>query len=73
MPITQLKNEALERFNAKDYKQALELYLYLANQGVGCEANQEKAIEWCRKSAFNGHQKAKDIMHRMQQDGQIVF
>jgi len=43
------------------------------DQGLGCETNQEKALEWCRKASFVGHQKAKDIMYRMQQDGQIVF
>jgi TPR repeat protein len=40
---------------------------------LGCEESTEKALEWCRKASFQGHQKAKDIMHRMQQDGQIVF
>ena len=43
------------------------------DQGLGCEVDHEKALEWCRKASFQGHQKAKDIMHRMQQDGQIVF
>ena len=37
------------------------------------EEDKEKAIEWCRKASFQGHQKAKDIMMRMQNDGQIVF
>ena len=43
------------------------------DQGLGCEIDHEKALEWCRKASFAGHQKAKDIMHRMQQDGQILF
>jgi len=43
------------------------------DQGLGCKENKEKALEWCRKASFAGHQKAKDIMHRMQQEGQIVF
>jgi TPR repeat protein len=41
--------------------------------GLGCQEDKEKAIEWCRKAAFQGHPKAKGIIQRMQQDGQIVF
>ena len=43
------------------------------DNGLGCEEDKEKAIEWCRKAAFKGHEMAKSIIHRMQQDGQIVF
>ena len=43
------------------------------DNGLGCEEDKEKAIEWCRKAAFKGHKMAKSIIHRMQQDGQIVF
>ena len=43
------------------------------DMGLGCEENKEKAIEWCRKAAYQGHQMAKDIIKRMQNDGQIVF
>jgi TPR repeat protein len=45
----------------------------LYDMGLGCEEDKEKAIEWCRKAAFQGHPKAKGIIQRMQQDGQIVF
>jgi len=41
--------------------------------GLGCEENKEKAIEWCRKAAYQGHKMAMDIIKRMQHDGQIVF
>jgi TPR repeat protein len=41
--------------------------------GWGCEEDKQKALEWCRKAAFAGHEKAKKIIQRMQQDGQIVF
>jgi len=45
----------------------------LYDMGLGCEEDKEKAIEWCRKASFQGHQIAKEIMMRMQNDGQIVF
>jgi len=34
MPNSELKAEALELFNAKEYPKALELYLYIAGQGL---------------------------------------
>ena len=37
------------------------------------QEDKEKAIEWCRKAAYQGHEMAKGIINRMQQDGQIVF
>ena len=45
----------------------------LYDLGLGCEEDKEKAIEWCRKAAYQGHQKAKDIIRRMQDAGQIIF
>ena len=45
----------------------------LYDMGLGCEENKDKAIEWCRKAAYQGHEKAKGIIRRMQDNEQIVF
>lgn len=43
------------------------------DQGLGCEANHDMALEWCRKAAYNGHEKAKTIIRSLQEEGKIVF
>ena len=43
------------------------------DQGHGCESDQDKALEWCRKAAYAGHEKAKNIIEKLQSDGKIVF
>jgi len=45
----------------------------LYDQGIGCEKSQEKALDLCRKAAYQGHQKAKKIINDLQQTGKIVF
>lgn len=45
----------------------------LYDQGYGCEQDHEKALDYCRKAAYKGHVKAKEIIKKMQEDGQIVF
>ena len=72
----------------QDYKKAFILFSKAANannakaqfnlgalydMGLGCEEDKEKAIEYCRKAAYQGHEMAKGIIKRMQSDGQIVF
>ena len=43
------------------------------DQGHGCVADQDKALELCRKAAYAGHEKAKKIIAKLQSDGKIVF
>ena len=43
------------------------------DQGFGCEADHDTALEWCRKAAYNGHEKAKSIIRSLQEEGKIVF
>ena len=45
----------------------------LYDQGFGCEQDHDKALDLCRKAAYKGHVKAKEIIKKMQEDGQIVF
>jgi len=45
----------------------------LYDQGLGCEQDHDKALDLCRKAAYQGHQKAKDIIKGLQEDGKIVF
>ena len=45
----------------------------LYDQGVGCDEDHDKALDLCRKAAYKGHQKAKDIIQGLQEDGKIVF
>ncbi len=45
----------------------------LYDAGLGVEQNNEKALELCRKAAFLGHKKAKDIIKKLQENGTIVF
>jgi len=45
----------------------------LYDQGIGCEEDHDKALDLCRKAAYKGHQKAKDIIKGLQEDGKIVF
>jgi TPR repeat protein len=45
----------------------------LYDQGLGCEADHDVALEWCRKAAYNGHEKAKSIIRSLQEEGKIVF
>ncbi len=45
----------------------------LYDQGVGCEENHDKALDLCRKAAYAGHEKAKEIIKGLQDEGKIVF
>jgi len=45
----------------------------LYDQGVGCQKDADKALELCRKAAYKGHEKAKQIIRGLQDDGKIVF
>ena len=45
----------------------------LYDQGVGCEADHDMALDYCRKAAYKGHEKAKAIIKGLQEDGKIVF
>jgi len=45
----------------------------LYDQGVGCDEDHDKALDLCRKAAYKGHEKAKDIIQGLQEDGKIVF
>ena len=69
MPNSELKAEALELFNAKEYPKALELYQYIASKGdlaslatvgyfyhngLGVEQNYLKAIEYYQKASDAG-------------------
>jgi len=37
------------------------------------EEDHDKVSEWCRKAAYNGHEKAKEIIKGLQDEGKIVF
>jgi TPR repeat protein len=43
------------------------------DQGFGCDADHDLALEWCRKAAYNGHEKAKSIIASLQEEGKIVW
>ena len=43
------------------------------DQGLGCEEDHDKALDLCRKAAYKGHEKAKEIIKSLQEDGKIVF
>lgn len=43
------------------------------DQGIGCELNNDTALDYCRKAAYKGHEKAKKIIQGLQEDGKIVF
>jgi len=45
----------------------------LYDQGIGCEEDHDKALDLCRKAAYKGHEKAKQIIKGLQEDGKIVF
>ena len=45
----------------------------LYDQGFGCEQNHDMALDYCRKAAYKGHSKAKEIIKSLQEDGKIVF
>jgi len=45
----------------------------LYDQGIGCDEDHDKALDLCRKAAYKGHAKAKDIIKGLQEDGKIVF
>ena len=45
----------------------------LYDQGYGCDQDHEKALDLCRKAAYKGHTKAKEIIKNMQEEGKIVF
>ncbi len=45
----------------------------LYDQGVGCEQDHDKALDLCRKAAYKGHEKAKEIIKGLQETGKIVF
>lgn len=45
----------------------------LYDQGVGCEQDHDMALDYCRKAAYQGHEKAKAIIKGLQEDGKIVF
>ncbi len=43
------------------------------DQGLGISEDHDKALELCRKAAYGGHKKAKEIIQGLQEDGKIVF
>jgi len=45
----------------------------LYDQGVGCDQDHDQALDYCRKAAYAGHEKAKEIIKGLQEDGKIVF
>jgi hypothetical protein len=45
----------------------------LYDQGYGCEQDHEKSLDLCRKAAYKGHEKAKEIIKGLQEEGKIVF
>jgi len=45
----------------------------LYDQGIGCDEDHDKALDLCRKAAYKGHAKAKEIIKGLQEDGKIVF
>jgi len=45
----------------------------LYDQGRGCEMDNDKALDLCRKAAYKGHEKAKKIIKDLQENGSIVF
>lgn len=45
----------------------------LYDQGIGCDTDNDKALEYCRQAAYKGHEKAKEIIKGLQEDGKIVF
>jgi len=80
--------KAHELYNNQNYIEALKLYKQLADEenpdamtslgfmyqnGQGVEQNNEKALELCRQAAYGGHQKAKEIIKKLQENGTIVF
>jgi len=46
---------------------------FLYDLGIGCEENHDKALDLCRQAAYKGHEKAKQIIKGLQEDGKIVF
>ena len=45
----------------------------LYDQGFGCKQDHDKALDLCRKAAYKGHVKAKEIIKGLQEEGKIVF
>ncbi|MFA7500814.1 MAG: tetratricopeptide repeat protein [Sulfurimonas sp.] len=45
----------------------------LYDLGFGCEQNHDTALDYCRKAAYKGHEKAKEIIKDLQEEGKIVF
>jgi hypothetical protein len=45
----------------------------LYDQGFGCRQDHDKALDLCRKAAYKGHVKAKEIIKGLQDEGKIVF
>ena len=45
----------------------------LYDQGIGCDEDHDVALDYCRKAAYKGHEKAKEIIKGLQEDGKIVF
>ena len=43
------------------------------DQGMGVEEDHDIALDLCRKAAYAGHEKAKQIITGLQEDGKIVF
>jgi TPR repeat protein len=43
------------------------------DQGMGVEEDHDIALDLCRKAAYAGHDKAKQIIADLQEDGKIVF
>jgi hypothetical protein len=43
------------------------------DQGLGTDADHDVALEWCRKAAYNGHEKAKHIIQGLQEEGKIIW
>jgi hypothetical protein len=45
----------------------------LYDQGISCDQDNDKALDLCRKAAYAGHEKAKEIIKGLQENGKIVF
>lgn len=43
------------------------------DQGLGTDEDHDKALDLCRKAAYGGHERAKEIIKGLQEDGKIVF
>jgi tetratricopeptide (TPR) repeat protein len=62
-----------QRAAEKNLPQGLYNLGLMYDQGLGCEQDHDKALDLCRKAAYGGHEKAKEIIRSLQEDGKIVF